>query len=79
MEPEEFQKSLEEELIFINGLENSQDQKLIGHRENLNIGSKQLKYDPNTGEVQEWYVNPYNNVDALICYKCGVNKHQCDE
>ena len=43
MEPEEFQKSLEEELIFINGLENSQDRKLIGHRENLNIWEQTIK------------------------------------
>ena len=45
---------------------------------------KQLKYDPDTGEVQEWYVNPYNKVDDIsayhdICYDHGVNKHQCDK
>ena len=45
---------------------------------------KQLKYDPDTGEVQEWYVNPYNKVNDIsayhdICYDRGVNKHQCDK
>ena len=45
---------------------------------------KQLKYDPDTGEVQELYVNPYNKVDDIsayddICYDRGVNKHQCDK
>lgn len=40
---------------------------------------KQLKYDPNTGEVLEWYVQPYNKVDEIaahhdICYDMGKNK-----
>ena len=44
---------------------------------------KQLKYDPNTGEVLEWYVNPYNKVDEIaahhdICYDMGKNKGDCD-
>ena len=34
---------------------------------------KQLKYDPNTGKVLKWYVQPYNKVDEMaahhdICY-----------
>ena len=38
--------------------------------------SEQLKYDPNTGEVLEWYVQPYNEVDKIaahhdICYHMG--------
>ena len=45
---------------------------------------KQLKYDPNTGEVLEWYVNPYNKVDEIaahhdICYDMGKNKGDCDK
>ena len=44
---------------------------------------KQLKYDPNTGEVLEWYVLPYNKVDEIaahhdICYDMGENKDDCD-
>ena len=44
---------------------------------------KQLRYDPNTGEVLEWYVNPYNKVDEIaayhdICYDMGKNKGDCD-
>ena len=26
---------------------------------------KQFNYDPNTGEILEWYVKPYNNVDEI--------------
>ena len=29
---------------------------------------KQLKYDPDTGEVLEWYVRPYNKVDEIAAY-----------
>ena len=44
---------------------------------------KQLKYDPNTGEVLEWYVQPKNQVDKIaahhdICYNMGKNKGDCD-
>ena len=44
---------------------------------------KQLKYDPNTDEVLEWYVQPYNKVDEIaahhdICYDMGKNKGDCD-
>ena len=44
---------------------------------------KQLSYDPNTGEVTEWRVKPYNKVDELaayhdICYDMGRNKNDCD-
>ena len=44
---------------------------------------KQLKYDPNTGEVLEWYVQPYNKVDEIaahhdICYDMGKNKGDWD-
>ena len=45
---------------------------------------EQLKYEPNSGEVQEWYVDLYSKVDEIsahhdICYDRGVNKHQCDK
>ena len=44
---------------------------------------KQLKYDPNTGEVFKWYVEPYNLPDKIaayhdICYSMGKNKGDCD-
>lgn len=44
---------------------------------------KQLKYDPSTGEVLEWYVQPYNKVDEIaahhdICYDKGKNKVDWD-
>ena len=44
---------------------------------------KQLSYDPNTGEVTEWKVKPYNKVDEIaayhdICYDMGRNKGDCD-
>ena len=43
---------------------------------------KQLKYDPNTGKVLEWYVKPKNKVDEIaayhdICYDLGKNKEDC--
>ena len=44
---------------------------------------KQLTYNPNTGEVLEWKVQPYNRVDEIaayhdICYDMGKNKGDCD-
>ena len=44
---------------------------------------KQLTYDPETGEVTEWRVKPYNKVDEIaayhdICYDMGRNKGDCD-
>ena len=44
---------------------------------------KQVTYDPNTGEVTEWHVKPYNKVDEIaayhdICYDMGKNKGDCD-
>ena len=44
---------------------------------------KQLSYDPNTGELLEWKVKPYNRVDEIaayhdICYDMGKNKGDCD-
>ena len=44
---------------------------------------KQLTYDPETGEVTEWRVKPYNKVDEIaayhdICYDMGKNKGDCD-
>ena len=44
---------------------------------------KQLSYDPNTGEVTEWRVEPYNKVDEIaayhdICYDMGRPKGDCD-
>ena len=37
---------------------------------------QQLQYDPNTGKVINWYVEPYNKVDEIsayhdICYRYG--------
>ena len=45
---------------------------------------KQLSYDPETGEVTEWRVKPYNKVDEIaayhdICYDMGKNKGDCDK
>ena len=45
---------------------------------------KQLKYDSNTGKVQQWYVTPYNKVDEIaahhdICYDIGKSKNECDQ
>ena len=45
---------------------------------------KQLTYNPETGEVTEWKVKPYNKVDEIaahhdICYDIGRNKGDCDE
>ena len=44
---------------------------------------EQLRYDPETGEVLEQYVKPYNRVDEIaahldICYDMGKNKGECD-
>ena len=44
---------------------------------------KQLTYDPETGEITEWRVKPYNKVDEIaahhdICYDMGKNKNDCD-
>ena len=44
---------------------------------------EQLRYNPQTGEVLEWYVKPYNRVDEIaahhdICYDMGKNKGDCD-
>ena len=44
---------------------------------------KQLSYDPETGEVTEWRVKPYNKVDEIaayhdICYDMGKNKGDYD-
>ena len=43
---------------------------------------KQLSYNPETGEVTEWTVKPYNKVDKIaayhdICYDKGRNKGDC--
>ena len=45
---------------------------------------KQLTYDPETGEVTEWKVKPFNKVDEIaayhdICYDMGKNKGDCDK
>ena len=44
---------------------------------------QQLSYNPETGEVTEWKVKPYNKVDEIetyhdICYDMGRNKGDCD-
>ena len=43
-----------------------------------------MKYDPNSGQVLEWYVQPKNKVDEIaayrdICYDRGNDKTQCDK
>ena len=45
---------------------------------------KQLKYDPNIGEVLEWHVKPYNKIDEIaaphdVCDYMGKNKGDCDK
>ena len=45
---------------------------------------KQLSYNPETGEVTEWKVKPYNKVDEIaayhdICYDMERNKGDCDK
>ena len=45
---------------------------------------EQLSYDPNTGEVTEWRVKPYNKVDEIaayhdICYDMGRPKGDCNK
>ena len=43
---------------------------------------KQLSYNPETGEVIEWKVKPYNRVDEIAAYHdiydMGKNKGDCD-
>ena len=44
---------------------------------------QQLSYNPETGEVTEWKVKPYNRVDEIaayhdIRYDMGRNKGKCD-
>ena len=81
---------MENELIFINGLVNYQDQKLdlppgkYKYMGACNPLDKQLEYDPETGEVLKWKVMPYNKVDEIsayhdICYDMGKNKGECDK
>ena len=45
---------------------------------------KQLSFNPETGEVIEWKVKPYNKVDEIaayhdICYDMGRPKGDCDK
>lgn len=49
-----------------------------------NLLDKQLRYDPETGQVLEWFVKPYNKVDEIatyhdIGYDMGKNKGTCDK
>ena len=42
-----------------------------------------MSYNPETGEVLEWNVQPYNTVDEIaayqdICYDMGKNKGKFD-
>ena len=75
--------------IFIKQLVNFLAPKLVSLQANTNIWGpttpldKQLKYDPNTDEVLEWYVQPYNKVDEIaarhdICYDMSKNKGDCE-
>ena len=57
------------------------DYKYLGPHNPLD---KQLKYNPNSGQVLEWYVQPKNKVDETaayhdICYDRGNDKTQCDK
>ena len=83
------QNWMEKELIYTNGLENFQDQKLVSLQASISIWEliipldEQLEYDPETGEVLRWKVMPYNKVDEIsayhdICYDMGRNKGECD-
>ena len=84
------QNWMEKVLIFINGLENFQGQKLVGLLESISIweliillNNNWNTYDPETGEVLKWKVMPYNKVDEIsayhdICYDMGRNKGECD-
>ena len=45
---------------------------------------EQLKYDPKTGKIIDFYEKHYNEVDEIaahhdICYVRGVDKHECDK
>ena len=56
------------------------DYKYLGPYKPLD---KQLKYDPNSEQVLEWYVQPKNKVDEIaayhdICYDRGIDKGNCD-
>ena len=52
-------------------------------RGSYNPLDKQLSYNPETGEVLEWKVQPYSKVDEMaayhdICYDMGKTKGNCD-
>ena len=74
-------------LIFINGLEKYQNQKLVELLVNTNTWGHTTHWtnnDPKTGEVLEWKVKPYNKVDEIaayhdICYDMGNDKGDCDK
>ena len=80
---------MEEELIFTNGLKKllrpkagftPSKYKYMGPYNPL---EQQLSYNPNTGEVTEWKVKPYNNVDEIVAYHdigydMEKNKGDCD-
>ena len=56
--------------------------KWIGKLPRPKAGFTPTKY-PETGEVSEWKVKPYNKVDEIaayhdICYNMGKNKGDCD-
>ena len=56
------------------------DYKYLGP---YNPFDKQLKYDPETGEVLSWNVKRKNKVDEIaayhdICYDRGIDKGDCD-
>ena len=84
---------MEEKLMSTNGLANYQNQKQVGLLKSINIWGhissynpleKQLSYNPENGEVEEWKVKPYNKVDEIaahhdICGDMGRNKGECDK
>ena len=85
---------MEKVLIFTNGLENFQDQKLVSLLASISIWELIILLTNNWNmilklevsgscEVLKWKVMPYNKVDEIsayhdICYDMGSNKGECE-
>ena len=78
----------EKELTFIKQSENFQNQKVVftlpGHNFTgpYNPLEDQLRYDPTTGEILEFYVNPTGKTDAIaaqhdVDYSVCGNDRKC--
>ena len=80
----------EKELTSTKQLENSQNQKVVstlpGHNYTgpYNPLEDQLRYDPTTGEILEFYVNPTGKTDAIAAQHdvdysvCGNDRNPGD-